>query len=108
MNESEINRLTEDTLNSITSLKRSYPDELLFQRIMSGLNESKSSYLKENNTGKYLIAFAILILINIFSFISHKSSEENKTVNTLQYNAAGVNDFAKEFFSESDEYSYYK
>lgn len=109
MNENEINRLTEDTLNSINDLKRSEPDERLFQKIMTGVGENERSFLRENNiTAKYAIAFAVLILINIFSFFSYKSSEENIKANYSLYNSKSVNSFVKEFFSEPEDYSYYK
>ena len=109
MNENEINRLTEDTLKSINSLKRSFPDDRLFQKIMTGVSENENSFLKENsNTVKYAFAFALLILINIFSFFSHKRFEENTKVNYSPYNSKQVNSFVKEFFSEPDEYNYNK
>lgn len=107
MNENEINRMTEDTLNSINNLKRSFPDDLLFHRIVRGINDNKNSILKEYSyTGKYAMALAVLVLINIFSFFSYKNTEKNKAFNNSQKYSTTVNDFAKEFFSDQDEYNY--
>lgn len=108
MNENEVERLTEDTLNSINGIRKTDPDDLLFQKIINSMHAQHHNNIKKNKSLKYILAFAVLILINIFSFFSYKNTGENKTGIDLNYRSETVNNFAREFFQENDDYSNYK
>ena len=109
MNENKINVLVEDTLNSIDDLKRPVPGDHLFQRILNRYHENDKSLLKENNyIGKYAVAFAVLVILNIFTLFNFKSRHENNTVSSSHNYINAVNEFTKTYFSETEEYSYNK
>ncbi|CAN5578310.1 hypothetical protein BH10BAC5_BH10BAC5_20190 [soil metagenome] len=106
MNKVEFNKKVEDTLNSLDALKIIEPNPFMFAKIMNGLNENtirnKGSYF-----GKYAVGFAMLAVINLFVFFNYQKTEEVKESNTSQ-NTVSIKEFAKEYFSTSGEYNYYK
>lgn len=109
MTETEINKLTEDTLNSIGESKKHFPDDELFRKIMIRMNENENSLLKsENGNFRLAFVFAILILINIISIYSYKISKTDNTGSNSNRNSETINAFAREFFSGPDEYNYSK
>jgi hypothetical protein len=110
MNDREINKIVEDTLESIDGINLPAPDEHLFGKIMNGYNKKENSFIKkENSFGKYAIAFAVLILINIFSFINYHKDAENKSSEVNQSYSSYSKDitkFANECFSYQTDYNY--
>ena len=113
MNKDQINRKADETLYSINNLKRAVPDDRLFYKI-----QNRVKNLNNNNrerefsyTGKFALAFAILIIINIFSFIGYKNnhnSDELKSTQNIRNNSKVINEFTEENFFETNEYYYYK
>lgn len=107
MNEKEINRIVEKTIHSIDNVKIAVPDYILFQKIMTGINQNEKSFFKENSyAGKYIIVFAVLVLLNIFSIIVDQKAFEKTSVNDMKYYSKGINEFSRTYFSSTDEYSY--
>ncbi|MBL0107987.1 MAG: hypothetical protein IPP52_12055 [Ignavibacteria bacterium] len=78
----ETNKKAEDILNSIDDINKSVPDDLLFNRILNGYLENDKSLLKDNNIGKYALAFAVLVIINIFTFFNIERNSDNKSLNS--------------------------
>jgi hypothetical protein len=112
MNKDQINRKVEETLNSINNLERAVPDDRLFYKIENRVKNIKNKKEKEfSYTGKFALAFAILLIINIFSIIGYKNNhrtDELKTTQNVQSNSKIINEFAKEYFFDTNEYYNYK
>lgn len=107
MNEKEINRIVEETIHSIDNVKITVPDDILFKKIMTGVKQNENSFLKENSfAGKYIIVFALLVLLNIFSVIADQKAFEKTSVNGMKNYSKGINEFSRTYFSSTDEYSY--
>lgn len=105
----ETNKKAEDILHSIDNMNKAVPDDLLFNKILNSYQENDKNFLKENsNIGKYALAFAVLVIINIFTFFSIERNSENKSLNSYNNYSKSVNEFAKTYFSETDEYNYNK
>ena len=105
----ETNKKAEDILNSIDNINKSVPNDLLFNRIMNGYLENDKSILKDNNDiGKLALSFAVLVIINIFTFFNIERNSDNKYSNSYNNYSKSVNEFAKTYFSETDEYNYNK
>lgn len=104
----ETNKKAEDILHSIDNINKSVPDDLLFNRILNGYLENDKSLLKDNNIGKYALAFAVLVILNIFTFFSIERNSENKSLNSFNNYSKSASEFAKTYFSETDEYNYNK
>ncbi|HMS66124.1 MAG TPA: hypothetical protein PKD83_12840 [Ignavibacteria bacterium] len=112
MNEGEINRKVEETLNSIDNLSRSAPDDYMFMKIEKSLRSKKSSFvLKNTYAGKFAIGFAVLLIINIFSFLNYENNQKHN-INTTEFKSSDysdkINEFAKSNFYDDDEYNYNK
>ena len=107
MNEKEINRIVEETIHSIDNLKITVPDDFLFQKIMTGVKQNEKSFFKENSyAGKYILVFAVLVLLNIFSVIVDQKAFEKTSVNDMKNYSKGINEFSRTYFSSTDGYSY--
>jgi hypothetical protein len=107
MNEKEINRIVEETIHSIDNVKITVPDDFLFQKIMTGVKQNENSFFKENSyAGKYILVFAVLLLLNIFSVLINQKGFEKKSVNGLENYSKAINEFSRTYFSSTDEYSY--
>ncbi|HMS32919.1 MAG TPA: hypothetical protein PKC91_02430 [Ignavibacteria bacterium] len=107
MNEKEINRIVEETIHSIDNVKITVPDDILFQKIMTGIKQNEKSFFKENSyAGKYIIVFAVLVLLNIFSIIVDQKAIKKTSANDMKYYLKGINEFSRTYFSSNDEYSY--
>ncbi|MBK9402991.1 MAG: hypothetical protein IPN57_00440 [Ignavibacteria bacterium] len=105
----ETNKKAEDILNSIDDINKSVPDDLLFNRILNGYLENDKSFLKDNNNiGKLALAFAVLVIINIFTFFNIERNSDNKSLNSNNNYSKAASEFAKTYFSETDEYNYNK
>ncbi len=105
----ETNKKAEDILHSIDNMNKAVPDDLLFNKILNSYQENDKNFLKENsNIGKYALAFAVLVIINIFTFFSIERNSENNSLNSYNNYSKSVNEFAKTYFSETDEYNYNK
>ncbi len=121
MNKNEINKKVNDTLNSIDNIEKAEPNPFMFERIMNALNEKVVYKEEKSYIGKYAVGFAVLLLLNIFSFFTYENSVKNTfnstTLNTstisdktnketsTQQQSSTLKDFAKEYFSETD-YNY--
>ena len=107
MNKNEINRIVEETIHSIDNVKITVPDDVLFQKIMTGVKQNEKSFFKENSyAGKYIIVFAVLVLLNIFSVIANKKAFDKTSLNGLKNYSKDINEFSRTYFSSTDEYSY--
>ncbi len=104
----ETNKKAEDILHSIDDINKSVPDDLLFNRIQNGYVENDKSLLKDNNIGKYALAFAVLVIINIFTFFNIERNYDNKSLNSNKNYSKAASEFAKTYFSETYEYNYNK
>ncbi len=109
MNKNKTNKFTEDVFNSLENLKRSEPDDILFEKIIAGINNSDNNFIKENSyAGKYILVFALILIMNIFSVIKfHKNESKISNGNKNNYTKE-LQEFSKEYFSGADEYNYYK
>ena len=109
MNKNETNGIIEATLNSVNSIKRSVPDDVLFQKIMNDINQVENNFIKQySNTGKFVFAFAVFIFLNVFSLINFQKKVDSNSVKNSQNFSTGINEFSKAFFSATDEYNYDK
>lgn len=112
MIEEKLNRKVDETLNSINNIIRAVPDDRLFYKIENRFKNTDNVKTKDYSyTGKFALAFAILIIINIFSFIgykNHHSGNEIKTTQNVQNTSKIINEFAKEYFFDTNEYYNYK
>jgi len=107
MNENEINRIVEETIHSIDNVKITVPDDVLFQKIMTGVKQNEKSFFKENSyAGKYIIVFAVLVLLNIFSVIANQKAFDKTSLNGLKNYSKDINEFSRTYFYSADEYSY--
>ena len=107
MNEKEINRIVEETIHSIDNVKITVPDDILFKKIMTGVMQNENNFLKENSyAGKYIIVFAVLVLLNIFSVIANQKAFDKTSLNGLNNYSKDINEFSRTYFSSTDEYSY--
>ena len=101
------NKFTEEVLNSLNDLKRSGPDEFLFQKIMTRMDSGDGGFVRDNmNSGKYILIFAFLMMLNIYSVINfHKTEKEKINSSKISY-SSGLNEISKEYFSGNDDYNY--
>ena len=107
MNKNEINRIVEETIHIIDNIKITVPDDVLFQKIMTGVKQNEKSFFKENSyTGKYIIVFAVLVLLNIFSVIANQKAFDKTSLNGLKNYSKDINEFSRTYFYSADEYSY--
>ena len=107
MNENEINRIVEETIRSIDNVKITVPDDILFKKIMTGVMQNENNFLKENSyAGKYIIVFAVLVLLNIFSVIANKKAFDKTSLKGLKNYSKDINEFSRTYFSSAEEYSY--
>ena len=107
MNENEINRIVEETIHSIDNVKITVPDDVLFQKIMTGVKQNEKSFFKENSyAGKYIIVFAVLVLLNIFSVIANQKAFDKTSLNGFNNYSKDINEFSRTYFSSDKEYSY--
>lgn len=107
MNENEINKIVEETIHSIDNVKITVPDDVLFQKIMTGVKQNEKSFFKENSyAGKYIIVFAVLVLLNIFSVIANQKAFDKTSLNGLNNYSKDINEFSRTYFSSAEEYSY--
>ena len=107
MNKNEINRIVEETIHIIDNLKITVPDDVLFQKIMTGVKQNEKSFFKENSyAGKYIIVFAVLVLLNIFSVIANQKAFDKTSLNGLKNYSKDINEFSRTYFSSAEEYSY--
>ncbi len=121
MNKNEINKKVNDTLNSIENMEKTQPNPFMFERILNALDKKVVYKEQKSFIGKYALGFAVLFLLNIFSFFTYQNSvkdisnnttkntstisEKTNKVTTTQQQSSTLKDFAKEYFSETD-YNY--
>lgn len=108
MNKSKVDRLVEDTLESIDGINAITPVDKMFNSIMNSLKQTDRSLFKEKESNvKFAFAMAVIILINLIAIIGFQNKGNLNTSGDLPDKRNEINEFSKSYFSVKEEYNYF-
>lgn len=111
MNNEQIKRKIDETLNSIENINRAVPDDRMFYKIENRLKNINNNKEREfSYIGKFALAFAILIILDIFTFFGYKkihNFDNLSTTQIVQDNYESKKEFSEEYFFDTNEYNNY-
>ncbi|MFI5144222.1 MAG: hypothetical protein ACHQJ4_01380 [Ignavibacteria bacterium] len=103
MDKDNINKLTEDAINSIEGISRASAGEMFGNKVLNRISERENrSRMKKFSSGsgwKIVLVFAALIIINLFTLIKY-TGLENKEYEQNLYS------FIKEYSLINQTYNY--
>lgn len=105
MKSGKIEKLVDDTLNSIDDLHTISPDDYIFYGIMNEANKNENFLKEKNSTGKYIFAATMIILLNIITLIGFNNNVTKESTPGQSY-SENLNEFTKDYLSVQDEYNY--
>jgi len=109
MDKEQLNKLVEDTLNSIEGIEQAEANPFLYAKINERANGRKASEKFSLGYGtKLFLAFAILVVINAFTLLIYSSNYSNTTVTTTETTSAkqDINSFINEYNLVDTNYNY--
>ena len=103
MDKDNINKLTEDAINSIEGISRATTAPAFYNKVLDRISEKENrSRIKKFSSGsgwKIVLVFAALIIINLFTLIKY-TGLENKEYEQNLYS------FVKEYSLINQTYNY--
>ena len=103
MNKGNINKLSEDAINSIEGITRASAGPVFYGKVLDRISEKENrSRMKKFSSGsgwKIFLVFAVLIIINLFTLIKY-TGLENKEYEQNLYT------FLKEYSLINQTYNY--
>lgn len=105
MNKEQINKLVEDTLNRIDGIRQAEANTFLYSKIKEKASRKKTMEKFSLGYGtKFLLVFAILIVINAFTLLIYSSNQSTPSVKSST--KQDINSFINEYSLENTNYNY--
>ena len=108
MDKEQINKMVEDTMNSIEGIRRAEANPFLYSKIKERANRKSSGKFSLGFGTRLFLAFAILVVLNAFTLLIYSSSYSttSATGSTTTSTKQDINSFINEYSLENSNYNY--